>query len=65
MESSTQLVFNESEVGISHYWNEENKEIEGGVIKHRYSDFIVNEIDEEGNVVYLTHKNGREDEKLE
>ena len=37
------LYENTSEVGIEWYMNE-NTPIKGAVIKHRYSDFIVNEI---------------------
>jgi tRNA pseudouridine13 synthase len=50
-----EFVFNnlsEEEVGISEYVN---TAIQGFkcILKHRYSDFLVNEIDEGGNVVWL------------
>lgn len=48
-------VVQESEVGITQYINETNRQDGGffGTIKQRYSDFLVNEIDLDGNVVHL------------
>lgn len=43
---------NYAEVGIEWYLND-NKPILNGVVKHRYSDFVVNEIDPEGNIATL------------
>lgn len=42
----------ESDVGITHYLTPKNPGF-AGQIKQRYSDFLVNEIDLEGKVVYL------------
>ena len=44
---------NYSEVGIEWYMND-NKPILNGVVKHRYSDFIVNEIDTDGNIAMIS-----------
>jgi len=44
--------FGESSVGITEFMSEDNVEIKC-TVKHRYSDFIVNEIDEQGNVVWF------------
>jgi tRNA pseudouridine13 synthase len=44
--------FGESDAGIIEYMSEGNVEMKC-VLKHRYSDFIVNEIDPTGEVVYL------------
>jgi tRNA pseudouridine13 synthase len=53
--SEKEFVFNnlsEEEVGISEYVNIESTGF-NCILKHRYSDFLVNEIDEQGNVVWL------------
>lgn len=42
----------------------DNVKITGGVLKHWFTDFIVNEIDEDGNVVFLSTVNGIVDEPL-
>ena len=42
----------EENVGIVEYINKEAEGFEG-ILKHRYSDFIVNEISENGQVVWL------------
>ncbi|CDW87747.1 trna pseudouridine synthase [Stylonychia lemnae] len=53
-EKNQQMVdFGESEAGIQEFMSAENTQIPC-VIKHRFSDFIVNEIDEFGNVVWFT-----------
>lgn len=65
------LVVQESEVGITQYINEVNKT--GGfygAIKTLYTDFIVNEIDTNNNVVHLTDEGvavgkSRKEKKLE
>lgn len=51
-----QKVVQEADVGITQYINEANRSDGGfyGYIKQRYSDFLVNEIDMNGNVVHLT-----------
>lgn len=48
-------VVQENEVGITQFINEANRTDGGffGTIKQRYSDFLVNEIDLNGNVVHL------------
>jgi len=46
-------VFGEKEAGIEEYLSKENVAIRC-VIKHRFSDFIVNEIDENGKVIWFT-----------
>ena len=46
----------EEDVGITEYINNTNKGFKC-VLKHRYSDFIVNEIDENGNVVWIKEEN--------
>ena len=46
----------EEDVGITEYINNSNKGFKC-VLKHRYSDFIVNEIDENGNVVWIKEEN--------
>ncbi|TAQ88272.1 hypothetical protein B7494_g3369 [Chlorociboria aeruginascens] len=43
----------EEEVGILHYVNSKNPGFTG-VLKHRYTDFLVNEIVPDGTVVHLT-----------
>lgn len=43
----------EQDVGITQYLHPELKGFKG-ILKQRYTDFLVNEIDKEGNVVYLT-----------
>lgn len=62
----------EKDVGIELYLNPENTSISGGTIKHRFSDFIVNEIGLDGKVLYLTTKESnvndptpKEEEKVE
>lgn len=42
----------EEDVGITQYINIESKGFDS-ILKHRYSDFLVNEIDADGNVVWL------------
>ena len=49
---------NEEEVGITEYLNKTNPGF-FGVLKHRYSDFMVNEIDPQGNVVWLKTSNDK------
>ena len=49
-------VFGENEAGIEEYLSTNNVTIRC-VIKHRFSDFIVNEIDENGQVVWFTPEN--------
>lgn len=44
---------NYDDVGIMHFLNE-NTPILNGVIKHRYSDFVVNEIDPDGVVATIS-----------
>lgn len=47
--------FDESDAGIREFLNSE--EVQATInctIKHRYSDFIVNEIDPNGNVVWFS-----------
>ena len=46
-------VFGEKEAGIEEYLCKDNVTIRC-VIKHRFSDFVVNEIDENGVVVWFT-----------
>ena len=46
----------EEDVGITEYINKDNQGFKC-VLKHRYSDFIVNEIDENGNVVWIKEEN--------
>jgi tRNA pseudouridine13 synthase len=54
----------EQDVGIRMYFNNETSGFEC-VLKHRYSDFLVNEIDIHGNVVWLkTDKVYKEPEKV-
>jgi len=48
----------EQRVGIELFLNDENKLVKGGSLKHRYSDFIVNEVDPSGKVVFLSTKEG-------
>ncbi|ORX91940.1 tRNA pseudouridine synthase D [Basidiobolus meristosporus CBS 931.73] len=52
-QENTTLPWGEHCVGITEFVN---ASIPGftGIIKHRYTDFLVNEIDEEGQVVHLT-----------
>ena len=46
-------MLHEKDIGITEYVQ---KEVEGfdGILKHRYSDFVVHEIDLDGNVIKLT-----------
>lgn len=44
--------FGEREAGIEEYISPSNVPI-SCTIKHRFSDFIVNEIDENGNVIWF------------
>ena len=44
----------ETAVGIEQYLNKDIKEGIKGIIKHRCSDFAVNEIDDDGQVVVIT-----------
>jgi len=48
--------FGEHEAGIQEYISPDNVAIQCA-IKHRFSDFIVNEIDEHGKVVWFTPEN--------
>lgn len=52
----------ESDVGITHFLTPENPGFRGQ-IKQRYSDFMVNEIDLEGNVVYLKDRGFKRPQK--
>ncbi|CAR28578.1 hypothetical protein ZYGR_0S02120 [Zygosaccharomyces rouxii] len=52
----------ESDVGITHFLTPENPGFKGQ-IKQRYSDFMVNEIDLEGNVVYLKDRGFKRPQK--
>lgn len=45
-------VFGEEEAGIREYVSKDNIKIPCS-IKHRFSDFIVNEIDENDNVIWF------------
>jgi hypothetical protein len=45
--------FGEKEAGIQEFLNKDQTVIDC-TIKHRYSDFIVNEIDLQGNVVWFS-----------
>jgi tRNA pseudouridine13 synthase len=47
---------NEEDVGIECYINNIDDGFEC-IIKHRYSDFIVNEINENGDIIWLIEKN--------
>lgn len=49
---SAPKVFGENEAGIQEYLSKENVPIKC-VIKHRFSDFVVNEIDENGKVIWF------------
>ena len=58
----TGVDFKESSVGISRFLAEKdannNKFVQlNGTFKHRFSDFIVNEIDEKGEVVWYKSEN--------
>jgi tRNA pseudouridine13 synthase len=54
----------EEDVGILEYINKESLGF-NCVLKHRYSDFLVNEIDMEGNVVWIkTDKKNENDKKV-
>ncbi|CAI2361379.1 unnamed protein product [Moneuplotes crassus] len=46
---------NYDDVGIHHYLND-NTPILNGVVKHRYSDFVVNEIDPEGTIATISRE---------
>jgi hypothetical protein len=48
--------FGEEDAGIQEYICASNVALPC-TIKHRFSDFVVNEIDEEGNVVWFTPEN--------
>jgi hypothetical protein len=48
-----EFTLKEEDVGIAHYVNKDVAGF-GGILKHRYSDFSVNEIDLKGNVVRMT-----------
>jgi len=50
----------EEDVGIIEFVNKENEGFEC-VLKHRYSDFIVNEINEEGKVIWLKNPNNKQE----
>lgn len=52
----------ERDVGITHFLTPENPGFRGQ-IKQRYSDFMVNEIDVEGNVVYLKDRGFKKPQK--
>lgn len=55
----------EQDVGIIEYINKQDEAFEC-VLKHRYSDFIVNEISENGNVIWLkTNKSSDNTIKLD
>ena len=49
----------EEDVGITEFLNKSNPGF-FGVLKHRYSDFLVNEIEPSGNVVWLKTSNEKE-----
>jgi len=50
----TVKVFGEEDVGIEEFMMAADKNIEiRCTVKHRYSDFIVNEIDEDGKVIWF------------
>ena len=53
IEGKKEDVLQEKDFGITEYVD---KKVEGfaGILKHRYSDFVVHEIDLEGNVIKLT-----------
>jgi hypothetical protein len=53
---------NEEDVGIECYVNNIDEGFEC-VIKHRYSDFIVNEINENGDVIWLIEKQEKSEDK--
>lgn len=57
------LKVNEKDVGIECYLNNKDAGFEC-VIKHRFSDFIVNEIDENGNVIWLIEKETKDKIKI-
>ena len=44
---------NYEEVGVDYFLND-NKPILNGIVKHRYSDFIVNEINPQGTIATLS-----------
>ncbi len=48
--------FGEAQVGIEEFMSSDNVSITC-TIKHRFSDFIVNELDEFGNVIWFTPEN--------
>ncbi|GAO50566.1 hypothetical protein G7K_4690-t1 [Saitoella complicata NRRL Y-17804] len=54
----------ETDVGITEYINPSAPGF-SAIIKQRYTDFLVNEIDLEGNVVHLTELRQKEDKKPE
>ncbi|KAK9709859.1 multisubstrate pseudouridine synthase 7, partial [Basidiobolus ranarum] len=51
--STTNKLLDEKSVGITEFISESTTGF-SGILKHRYSDFMVNEIDLCGNVVHLT-----------
>ena len=53
----------EEDVGITEYIDSSNKGFKC-VLKHRYSDFIVNEIDIDGNVVWVKTKDSNIQESI-
>ena len=53
----------EEDVGITEYISPENPGFKC-VLKHRYSDFLVNEIDVEGKVVWIKENNSNPQENL-
>ena len=52
VKKSVPKVFGEQEAGIQEYLSSQNVPIKC-VIKHRFSDFVVNEIDENGKVIWF------------
>jgi hypothetical protein len=52
VKKSVPKIFGENEAGIQEYLSKENVSIRC-VIKHRFSDFVVNEIDENGKVIWF------------
>jgi len=49
--------FGEYEAGIQEYLSSKENTTIQCVIKHRFSDFIVNEIDEHGKIVWFSPEN--------
>ena len=52
VKKSVPKIFGENEAGIQEYLSKENVTIRCA-IKHRFSDFVVNEIDENGKVIWF------------